>query len=256
MLKPRTLYKGIDVIEAVAANQPVDVKRLSQLLKIPLPTMYRYVVALEESSYLARIPENGKYQLGMAFIRLGAVALKSHNFSQKLHPILETIAAKTMESVSFQVRRGINSICLDCVESKNAIRMSLRVGRVSPLYAGAGPRVLLAYQLEEDRRKIIRALTLKKIGPKTLTSRKELEARIMCTLKRGYEISEEELTEGARAIAVPVFDCFGKLVGALSVTGLKYRMGRKRLSEFLAILRDSAKQLSHKITADFALAGG
>lgn len=250
---PQTVDKAIAVIEAIAANQPVEVKRLSKLLSIPVPTMYRFIVALERGGYAARIPGNGKYQLGFSLIRLAGIALKSFQLSDVVHPVLTDIASKTKESVSFQIRWGTHAICLDCVEGQQSIRLSIRVGRISPLYAGAGARLLLALVKGEEREKIFNSLTLKPIGPGTITSKDELKKRLLIAGKRGYEISEEELTEGARAIAVPVFDCYGDVAGVITVMGVKYRMGKKQLHEILSILKGAGEKLSGKLPPAVAL---
>jgi DNA-binding IclR family transcriptional regulator len=66
----------------------------------------------------------------------------------------------------------------------------------------------------------------------------------------GYEMTEEEVTEGACAIAVPVFDSSKRVVAALTVLGPKYRMGKKQISNALQILRDSAKEISGNIPTE------
>lgn len=245
--KPQTLSKAIAVIEAIAATQPVEIKRLSELLSIPLPTLYRFISTLEKTGYVARIAGNGRYQLGLSFVKLGQVALRPFRLTEFVHPLLKEVATQTMETTSLQIRRGDEAICIDCVESESTIRFFTRIGQVRPLYAGAAPKVLLAYLEDEDREKVIKALTLKKVGPNTIRSKDDLTKRLTAIVKRGYEVSEEEVTDGARAIAVPVFDSSRRVVAALTVLGPKYRMGKQQVSNALQVLRDSARQISDKL---------
>ncbi len=244
---PRTLVKAIKIIEAIASNQPVEVKRLSKLVKVPLPTAYRFISMLEENGYVARSAENGKYRLGLAFVKLGAMALRPFHLSEFARPILREIAASTGESVSLQIRRGSEAICIDYVESEHSIRLSQRIGQVTPLYVGSGPKLLLAYATEEERESLIRAMPLKKIGPKTITSKVELRRRLQEIRQRGYDVSEEEMTEGARGVAVPIFGSAGHVVAALSVSGLKYRMGKDAIAKALKILKGASKRLSGQL---------
>lgn len=245
--KPQTLAKALKIIEAIASNQPVEIKRLARLIDVPLPTAYRFISTLQESGYVARTGENGRYQLGLAFLRLGAMVLKSFQLSEFARPILREIAAATGESASLQIRRGAEAICIDYVESEHSIRLSQRIGQVTPLYAGSGPKVLLAYTSEEEREKLIQSMRLVKIGPKTLSSKAELRRRLIQIVRRGYDFSEEEVTEGARGVAVPVFGGSGNVVAALSVSGLKYRMGKAQLINAIKILKGSAGRLSSQL---------
>ncbi|MFQ5850357.1 MAG: IclR family transcriptional regulator [Candidatus Binatia bacterium] len=252
----QTLGKAMKVIEAVAAHQPVEVRRLAELLSMPLPTVYRFISSLEENGYVERLSGNAKYQLGLAFVRLGAIALRPFRLSDFVHPVLKDVAMRTGESVSFQIRRGTDAICLDYVESDHSIRLSMRVGQLTPLYAGSGPKVLLAHADEGERERIIRECMLKRIGPKTIRSKQRLRQRLNSIAQRGYDISQEELTENARGVAVPVFDSSSKVIAALTVSGPKYRMGRRQLLNTLAVLRDAARELSNKFPSEFMMAAG
>ncbi len=244
---PQTLFKALRIIEAVAANEPVEVKRLSHLVGVPLPTAYRFITMLTENGYITRTHDNGKCRLGLSFVKLGAIVLRSLRLSEFVRPILREIAAVTGESASFQIRRGIEAICIDYVESEHSIRLSQRVGQVTPLYAGSAPKVLLAYTSEPEREELIKRMRLTRIGPNTITSKVELERRLKRILLRGYDMSQEEMTQGARGIAVPVFGSTDVVVAALSVSGLKFRMGKDRLSVALKVLRNSAGRLSGKL---------
>ncbi len=253
---PQTLVKAIKIIEAIAANQPVEVNRLAKLVGVPLPTAYRFISMLEENGYVARAAENGKYRLGLAFVRLGANALRAFHTSEFIRPILREIATSTGESVSLQVRRGAEAICIDYVESEHSVRLSQRIGQVTPLYVGSGPKVLLAYTSKEERENLISAMHLKKIGPKTITSKRDLRRRLAEIMRRGYDVSEEEMTEGARGVAVPVFGSTAVVVAALSVSGLKYRMGREAIMRDLKILKSSSQKLSGQLPVELVSAMG
>lgn len=247
----QTLDKAMKVIEAIAAHQPVEAKELSRILKIPLPTLYRFIATLEANGYVARVSGNARYQLGLLLVRLGAIALKRFHLSELIHPVLREVADQTMESSSLQVRKGMDTICIDCAESPQRIRFSPQIGRIRPLYAGAVPRVLLAHMKERERIKIVESLTLKKIGPKTLTDKHALKKELEDTLKRGYAVSEEELTHGAVAVAVPVLGIADSVVATLTVNGPKFRMRQRQIQNAVNVLKQAAVKLSHQLPREF-----
>lgn len=252
----QTLVKAMRVIETVAVHQPVEIKRLARLLGMPLPSVYRFIATLEDNGYVKRLSGNAKYQLGFAFVRLGAIAVRPFRLSDFVHPVLKRVAVRTGESASFQIRQGAEAICLDYVESDHSIRLSMRVGQLTPLYAGSGPKVLLAYTDPTEREGILRECVLKPIGPKAIKSKRELRQRLKSIVERGYDISQEELTENARGVAVPVFDTSATVIGALTVSGPKYRMGRKQLLNALTVLKHASEELSDKFPSEFIMAAG
>lgn len=240
----QTLKKSIQVLNTIAANQPVDAKKLSKLMRVPLPTLYRFIQIFEENGFVGRGVDNSTYQLGLSLARLGAIALQPYAIAEMIHPVLQNVADKTGESSSLQVRRGTETLCIDCVESTQRVRFSPQIGRISPLYAGAGPVVLLAYMPEAEREKFIDRTALKAIGPKTITSKAELRKKLREVIKQGFAFSEEELTEGAVAIATPVYDVSGRVVASLTVNGPKFRMKGQTILRHVKILKRLAQSIS------------
>ena len=240
----QTLEKSIQVLNTIAANQPIDVKKLSKLIGIPLPTLYRFIETFEENGFVVRVADNSTYRLGLSLARLGSLALQPYHISDIIHPVLQKVAEQTGESTSLQVRRGMDTLCIDCVESTQRVRFSPQIGRISPLYAGAGPVVLLAYMADADREEYIDRTVLRGIGPKTIKSKDELRKKVKEVIKRGFAVSEEELTEGAVAIAVPVYDVSGLVVASLTANGPKYRMKGKTVLRHVKALKRFAQSLS------------
>lgn len=240
----QTLRKSIQVLNAIAANQPIDVRKLSKFMEIPLPTLYRFIETFEENGFVAKVADNSTYRLGLTLARLGAIALQPYHVADIIHPVLQKVAEQTGESSSLQVRRGMDTLCIDCVESTQRIRFSPQIGRISPLYAGAGPLVLLAYMEEREREKYIDRTVLRGIGPKTVRSKDELRKKTRDVIRRGFAVSEEELTEGAVAIAVPVYDVSGRVVASLTANGPKFRMKGKAILQNVKILKRFAQTLS------------
>ena len=107
--------------------------------------------------------------------------------------------------------------------------------------------MLLAYIREGERERINATLVLKKIGPRTITDKQELKKELKEIVKGGHAVSEEELTEGAVAVAVPVFDLTNQVVAALTVNGPKFRMGQKQIENAIVVLKRAATKLSHKL---------
>jgi IclR family transcriptional regulator, acetate operon repressor len=110
----------------------------------------------------------------------------------------------------------------------------LRPGRALPLYAGAAGRVTLAFRTESPDPYLAQA-PFPAFTARTLTTAGQLRKDIAMTRKRGFSISDEDVTEGIGALGVPLISPTTGFAGALSLGGLAAEMNSRRteLSEQL-----------------------
>lgn len=83
---------------------------------------------------------------------------------------------------------------------------------------------------------------LEQFTPKTIHSADELEQDAKEIRKRGYSISDEDVTEGIAAIGVPVFGPKGELRCAISVAGFRAEVLGSE-TEFADQLMTSARRI-------------
>jgi IclR family pca regulon transcriptional regulator len=82
---------------------------------------------------------------------------------------------------------------------------------------------------------------------KTLTKPAVIIREILAVRDAGYAVSDEELEQGMRSLAVPVFDVDAKMVAALSVSAYSARVTRSIvLKRFLPVVRECAAQLEER----------
>jgi IclR family pca regulon transcriptional regulator len=120
-----------------------------------------------------------------------------------------------------------------------------RVGTRLPAFSSSTGRVLLAGMPEEAVVTLLeRAGPVKKITPKTKSSRAELLAEVRSAREHGFSLNEDEIEIGLRSISVPVRDRSGTVVAALGVSVHSARMpGGQLPKQFLPILVRAAREL-------------
>jgi DNA-binding IclR family transcriptional regulator len=155
-------------------------------------TLLRLAASLEKRGYLTRLEDRG-WRLGPAASRLGAVYPFAYNLGEVVEPVLQSLAAQTGETASFNVRDGEVRVCLYRFESAQRLRDHVRPGEVLPLDRGAGGTVLLAYSGAS--------------GPDYERVR-----------KRGVYTASGERDPQLGGIAAPVFGPHGMLAGALIIS--------------------------------------
>jgi DNA-binding IclR family transcriptional regulator len=112
----------------------------------------------------------------------------------------------------------------------------LDVGGSQPLNLGAAPRALLAF--DEDR--LLPPLLKDGLIQRTeytLVDPAELRRDLAETRRRGYSISDEDVTAGIGAIGAPILGADGVAVAALSFGGLRQHVLPPRPTHVTCLLQ-------------------
>lgn len=215
---------------------------ISTALQLPKSTTYRLVRILQENSLLEK-SGNGQYQLGVAFMRLGSVALNSNRDLRLMAlPSMKRIAESVRESVSLMRIMNGQVVCIESVEGDHALRVSIEHGRTQPLHAGASSRLLLAY-LPENEWEDLLEFPLKRFSPNTMTDYEALKQNLYRIREQGFAVSDGEIDIGARAVAVPLYNNQNRITAALSIEAPAMRMPDEIIHSYLQLLNEEAQRI-------------
>lgn len=210
--------RGLRLLLTVADRGEVRADELSSVLDIPLSTVYRYLRTLGDFGFVDR--HGGQFRLGPRLLIGTGANVSSERLIRHADALLRMLVHETGETAVVVRRIGLSSVCLHQIESDEALRVTLEPGTMSPLYAGAPGRVLLAFAPSGVLDDVI-AQDLTRITPATPTEA-ELRASIGGIVMTGMAMSEGELVEGSVALAAPVFREDG-IVGAIALLGPAFR---------------------------------
>lgn len=160
-------------------------------------TTLRLAESLEKFGYLRRA-EDGTYRLGHKPLLLGAFYQRHFRTGDHVPRALKSLVDEWNEGASFFIREGNKRVCLHRVDAQRAIRDAIREGDTLSLEAGASGHILQAFEGA--------------VGEKYDLIRKQL-----------YAVSFGERDPETAAYACPVFGPGQKIVGAISLSGPKYR---------------------------------
>jgi DNA-binding IclR family transcriptional regulator len=181
-------------------------------------TVIRLAKSLERARYLHRT-EDGYFRLGSRVLSLGAMYQKHFGTAEIVPPALREIVDEIHEGASFYVRDDTQRLCLHRVESPKAVRDSVHVGDRLPLSVGAGGHVILAFS--------------------GLSGEKYEQIR-----KQMFSASFGERDAETAAIAVPVFGLDQRFIGALCVSGPRYRIEALGVQAVVPVLFRHARKLT------------
>jgi DNA-binding IclR family transcriptional regulator len=243
--------RGLRILLTIADRGEVRAEELSALLETPASTVYRYLRTLMEFGFVDR--HDGRYLLGPRLVIGSGSNVTSEELIRVSDPVLRNLVTETGETAVIMRRIGLSAVCLNQVESPNALRVALEPGAMLPLHAGAINRVLLAYALPEIVDEVV-ARGLEAVTPNTPTEAvlRETLADIQAT---GIARSEGELVSGSVGIAAPVFRD-GGIVGAVGVIGPDSRCGLAWRSRVARLLPEAARTIMAGLDGDAGLAPG
>jgi DNA-binding IclR family transcriptional regulator len=242
------VFRVLDLIQLVAASpQPMTLAEIGTALKLPKPTVHRLCVRLEEARYLTREPGRYRYRVGPATERLAFNAIRRGSASVQWRLILERLVDDIRETCNFTAPAGNEVVYVERVESRWPLRLHLEVGSRVPMHCTASGKLFLAFMDAERRSRMLESLTLTRMTERTITSRERLEQEIAEVASRGYSTDDEEFIQGLVAVAVPVTDTRGRVVGAVAVHAAKPRLDLPQALEHLPRLRAAAAEIGQTL---------
>ena len=189
----------------------------------------------------------GRVELGAGFLRLAARVVERLDLAHVALPFLRELMTRSGETAYLSARRGSSRTAVQEVESPNPVRMVAGVGQLYPLHAGAPGKVLLASLPDAEVAALLKAIPRGRGRAQLPAAR--IRADLEQTRRAGYAISFEENIPNASSIAVPVCGHLGTVVAALGIAGVAPRWNRKRMLEFLPILRENAREIGELLGA-------
>ncbi|WP_376087470.1 IclR family transcriptional regulator C-terminal domain-containing protein [Roseomonas sp. CCTCC AB2023176] len=232
------LGKACDVLEAVAAAPGgIGQAELAIRLGLSRTTLYRILGALVARGLLRQDPSRRVYAVGFRLLEMAQGVTRSLGDGSWAAPDLPAVAAPeirhlrdiTGETTYVAVLQGREVIALGKFEGAHEVRSASRLGQAKPLHCTSQGKAILAFLPEAEREDLLRRLPMKALTPYTITDRRRLAAELRIVAARGYATDDQEIVPEVRCVGAPILDAEGRVHGAISVAGPKWRMTLERL---------------------------
>jgi len=243
-----SIEKSIKILNYLSnAKRSVGITELSLKLSFPKSTVHRILNSLLSYSLVSQEKETSKYKLGLKILEYSNSFYNSFDFRQIAKPILKKICTETGFTTSLTAWYDGHSICIDSVtpsQKLNTHHLFVEIGKKMPFHCTASAKVLLAYQLPEDIKRIINKKHLIRYTPNTITEPGKLMMHLLDIKNKGFAICDEELEEGIKAIATPIKDINGRTKASITITGLAKRISSSNTKKLIKIVTNSAEEIS------------
>jgi DNA-binding IclR family transcriptional regulator len=224
----------LDVLEAIAAQQPIGMSSLARFLGEDKSAVQRSIVTLANAGWISHTSEPPvRWELGARLFAMAHLPRSSDDLRRRARPILEELRDQTGETSFLAIPDVDRFVTVEVAESRHMLRMVPRVGEIISVSQSATGRALLPYYDSARQEALLGHAP-------TANERAEFAAN----RKRGYGVSAGEIMQGATTIAAPIFDAQGQPAAAFVITGPTERLSADRHGSIGALLAAAASTLS------------
>jgi IclR family transcriptional regulator, acetate operon repressor len=219
------VVRALSVVDLLASRAPemLGVSTVARELALPKAVAHRILKQLVAVGFLTFDEPTKLYRLGAGALTVGLAALRSLDVPRIARPHLERLVQDTGETATLSVRQGWSRVYVDQVLSPHEVRMSVSLGTVHALHAGASSKVILAAMPSADVEQYLADHGLPRVTESTITDIEALRKELSSVRRRGYGVSLGERQADAGSVAAAVHDASGSAFGSLSVCGPKER---------------------------------
>jgi len=238
-----SLARGLKVIESFAGYKDGrSIVEIAQATSLSRASIRRILLTLVLLGYVERSRQ--VYKLKAQILRLGFSYLSASSIVEAAQPVLERVAEICHESSSMSMLDGGEIVYVARSAASRVLAAGLSVGSRLPAYCTSMGRVLLASLPDPELDTYFRTLKPKAYTTKTIVKIPELRKAVLDARNRGYAIVNEELEEGLRSVAIPVYTHSNRVVAAINIGTHVSRVDHNTLVKAcLPALRDAARTL-------------
>lgn len=234
----RAVERALAIFDAFdAQHQSLSLQEIGERIGMPKATTFRLVNTLQRNGFLVRL-EDQRYCLSLKILRLSGLVKGTLGIREAARPAMAEVCRATAETVTLNIRAGVERVCIDVVDTPAPLMTIVRPGEHVSLLRGATARLLLAYAGEAEIDRIIaQCAEAQKVDPR------ELKADLARIRRQGFACTSGQRIPGVTAISVPIFDIKDEVHYSLSLTGPSIRVDL-RLEEFKSIMIRAGASIS------------
>jgi DNA-binding IclR family transcriptional regulator len=241
-----SLEKGIKVLELLADQKALTVSQTAVHMDINRAAAHRFLATLSDLGYVEKNDDN-RYQLTVRVLEIGMKVADRFKIRQEAQRFMQELSIAFNETVNLGFWDGKEILHLEKIESKEILRIDAPLWSKAPAYCTGLGKAILAHLPEDELNKYLSCTRLVPHGPNTIVSKKDFREELKKTVSRGYAVDDEELADGLRCVAAPVFDHTGQARFALSISAPSVRLTMDAVKRMQSKVKDVCRQLSERL---------
>lgn len=243
-----SLARGLAVVQAFQERKrQLTIAQVSHRTEIPRAAVRRCLHTLIKLGYATS--DGRTYSLLPKVLTLGHAYVSSTPLAVSAQPYLDRMSEQLHEACNMATLEGNDILYIArSATTERLISIDLSVGGRLPAYCTSMGRILLAALDDASLEDYLEQVELQPKTRKTLADKTQLHECLQQVRQQGWCIVDQELEQGLRSIAVPVYDASGQVLAALNVSTHAGRVSRSNLEQrFLPTMLAASRDLSAQL---------
>ena len=242
-----SVERAVDVLMLFTASPgpTLGITEIATELDISKAVVHRILTSLCDRDVVIADPETRRYSLGPGVLQLASAYRSRLDLRALARQTLEQLSKATDETATLSLRHGSSRAYVDQVTPDREVTMTVSLGRMFPLHAGASSKALLAFLPPDEIDAYLKAPKLETLTPRTIVDAAALRGELEAIRRLGYAASFGERQAGAASVAAPIFDDEG-VAGVVSICGPLERF-TPHTNDYARRLLDATASLSARL---------
>ena len=246
-----SLARGLTVLTAFGQDAPaLTLSGVAEACGLARATARRALITFAHLGYVAS--DGGLFRPTPRVLGLGFPPLSRRTLPEIAEPHLADLSRRVHDSTSLSVLTGGEIQYTARIATSRIMNVNITVGTRFPAYATSMGRVLLADLPGPERAERLAQGGLRALTPRTVTSARQLASLLEQVRGDGFAMTDGELEEGLRSVAVPVRDGTGRAVAAVNIA---MHSSRRTAEECRKVVLPELRATAARIEEDLAVAG-
>ncbi|MGC8573605.1 MAG: IclR family transcriptional regulator [Caldisphaera sp.] len=244
----KSLAKAIEILSLLKLNSNMRLNDISKKINAPKSTTHGLLSTLCDFGFVEKTSVAGEYKLGYKLYELGMEVAKQWKIIDVALPYLKNIVNELNETAHLATLSTDGEVFyIQKYESNRSIKIVSDVGSKLPAHCTGVGKVLLSYLDDKSLLKIVQSKGLKSFTKNTITDFEKLKEELTKIKIQGYAIDNEEIMDGLKCIASPIYDHTGKVFYAISISGPVNRLSGDRFYKALKLIQKTSLEISKNL---------
>lgn len=234
------------ILQQIAfAERPQGVTQIAGKVGIAKGAVHKHLRTLIDHGMIVQDPITSLYRLGPKIWLMGQKAPDGQMLSEIALPLMQAVRDDLGLAVVLSVPTPKSAFVLATLRSNQPIDIGVRPGSELQLHSSAQGKVFLAFGPADlwDQLQI----PLEAVTPRTTTDVETLRREIEEIRLVGYAVAPEEALLGINALAAPIFNTNGTIVGSIGLIGSIQHLTAEPTPHQLKVLMDLTGAISNRI---------
>ena len=243
----QSVNRAFSVLFAIAsAEESLSTARLARDIGLPRTTVIRLLNTMQEIGVIAKNGKSDHYELGDKMLALLNDAAGEEQLEVMVQKGMQELSAETGETIYYCIPSGDEVLYVSQINARHAIQMEDWIGRTVPLYGTAVGKLQLAYYPTTQQDAYL-SQPLSRFTADTEIDSDKIKEEMKQIYQDKIAWNRCEFEESVFAVAAPIFDKTGQLIGMLAVGGPEFRIKGKEAG-YAELLQTVTERITSRLT--------